>query len=273
MKNVVLLFSAALIISCATADEKTYTASTPAATVIRTFLGIALIDSVDFIRWKLILHDNKYELQTNYGIGKPNTNGFINGGRSILVVGAFTKEKNILLLQNGNKVLKLAQLNDNLLHLLDANNNLLNGTGGWSYTLNNMNPLGTDEINITFNKTAIKDSIVYQGRTPCKIPGLTLSPQCYKIKWYVILYANAAKNEPDGYKIYGTIWRSAGNKAGNWKIITGKNGRTTYQLNDDTGNAFIYLLQLDENILVFTDAAGNLLVGDEDFSYTLNRRW
>ena len=44
-----------------------------------------------------------------------------------------------------------------------------------------------------------------------------------------------------------------------------------YRLNDKNGKAFIYLLKLDEHILVFTDADGKLLVGNEDFSYTLNR--
>jgi len=274
MKNIVFIFSAAVIISCTTASEKTYTGSTPAAAVVRTFLGIALTDSVDFIRWKIMLRNNEYELQANYGIGKPNTNGFINRGKKIALTGTFTKEKNRLLLQNGNTILKLVQLNDNLLHLLDDDNSLLNGTGGFSYTLNNMNPVSTDEINITANKTVLKDSIAYHGRTPCKIPGLTnLSEQCYKIKWYIILYSNAAKNEAGTYKIFSTNWRNAGGKTGSWKIITGKNGRITYALNDDDEKSFIYLLKLDANILVFTDAAGNLLVGDEDFSYTLNRKW
>ena len=42
-------------------------------------------------------------------------------------------------------------------------------------------------------------------------------------------------------------------------------------MNDDKGNGLLYLLKLDEHILVFTDAHEKLLVGNEDFSYTLNR--
>ena len=42
---------------------------------------------------------------------------------------------------------------------------------------------------------------------------------------------------------------------------------------DEKGKPFIHLLKLDEGVLIFTDAAGNLLVGDLDFSYTLNRRF
>jgi hypothetical protein len=41
-------------------------------------------------------------------------------------------------------------------------------------------------------------------------------------------------------------------------------------MNDEQGKGFMYLLKLDDHILVFTDADGKLLVGDEDFSYTMN---
>ncbi len=34
----------------------------------------------------------------------------------------------------------------------------------------------------------------------------------------------------------------------------------------------LYLLKGDDNILFFVDPNGRLLVGNEDFSYTLNRR-
>jgi len=118
----------------------------------------------------------------------------------------------------------------------------------------------------------LKDSIAFAGRTPCDIPGvIDAGRECYKLKWYIVLYANDKKNELGTYKVYGTPYRMAGGKTGNWKIIAGKNGRIIYQLNDDKGNGFLYLLKLDEHILVFTDAHEKLLVGDQDFSYTLNR--
>jgi hypothetical protein len=44
-----------------------------------------------------------------------------------------------------------------------------------------------------------------------------------------------------------------------------------YQLNDDKGDGFLYLYQPGEQIIFFTDVSGKLLVGDLDFSYTLNR--
>jgi hypothetical protein len=82
------------------------------------------------------------------------------------------------------------------------------------------------------------------------------------------------KNEQATYRILGTPYRrDEGGKRGNWKTMTGKDGRIIYQLIDENEAPFIYLLKLDEGVLIFTDSKGNLLVGDHDFSYTLNRRF
>lgn len=273
MKIFSVFLSSLIIVSCANGNERTFIGSTPADPVVRSFLGISLQDSVDFIRWKLVLLDDRYRLQCNYGIGKPNTNGFYNGGKKIELSGRIEKEKNYFGLKNGATTLKVVELNDNLLHLLDADNQLLVGGGGWSYTLTYVNPSPSDQINIVAKPGPLKDSMVFDGRTPCGIPGV-IAPGtlCYKLKWRIVLYANAEKNGPGSYKALGTAWRKENGKTGTWNISTGKNGRIIYQLNDEKGNGILYLLKADENILLFTDANGNLLTGDEDFSYTLNRR-
>jgi hypothetical protein len=272
MKMVNTLLFILLFVSWASGKENIYTGSTPADPVIRLFLGIPLKDSIDFIRWQLILDDKHYTLNCNYGISKPNTNGFINGGKKIELNGTLSKEKNYYQLQNDNKNLKMFELNTNLLHLLDTDNSLLAGNSGWSYTLNNRTPHATDQINIKSQKTVLKDSMTFEGRTPCDVPGIIPEGMlCYKLKWYIVLYAKAEKNEPGTYKVYGTPWRRQGGRTGKWKIITGKDDRIIYQLNDENGNGFLYLLKPDEHILVFTDADGKLLVGNEDFSYTINR--
>ncbi len=261
-----------LLVSCANGKEKIYTASTPAAPVIRSFLEIPVTDSIDFIRWKLTFLDNRYNLHCNYGIGKANTNGFQNGGKSIELSGELRKEQNFYRLQNQHKTLALAELNADLLHLLETDNSLLVGNGGWSYTLNNVSPLLTDQVTMISLPAVLKDSMVFDGRTPCAVPGI-IAPgtQCYKLKWRITFYANAESNQPVSYKISGTPWRKENGKTGAWKIITAKTGKLIYQLNDEKGNALIYLLKFDDHILVFTDAGGKLLVGNEDFSYTLNR--
>jgi hypothetical protein len=186
MKIIIAFLSLFFIASCANGKEITYTGSTPAAPVIRSFLGISMNDSIDFIRWQLVLHDETYTLNCNYGIGKPNTNGFMMEAKKIMLNGTLKKEKNNYIFQNSNKILKAAQLNEDLIHLLDANNNLLVGNGGWSYTLNNIAPVITDEVNITAQPTAWKDSIAFEGRTPCNVPGvIPAGKQCYKLKWYI----------------------------------------------------------------------------------------
>src|SRR5262245_57415910 len=90
----VIFLSVLLMISCAGGKEKKFTGSTPADAVVRSFLGIASSDSIDFIRWNLLLEDDHYHLTCNYGVGKPNTRGFINGGTMVETTGALKKEKN-----------------------------------------------------------------------------------------------------------------------------------------------------------------------------------
>jgi hypothetical protein len=263
-----------LFASCARGREATYIGSTPAAPAVRTFLGIPLRDSVDFIRWKVNLQDDKFTLSCNYGIGKPNTNGFLNGGKWIELNGAFRKEKNYYFLHYSNKKLGFIELNTDLLHLLNSENNLLVGNGGWSYTLNNIIPKVTSQISVAAKQTSLKDSMAFKGRTPCRVSGI-IAPgrECYKLKWYVVFYSNSENNKPRTYKVLGTPWRKEGGRIGTWEIVKGMDGRTIYQLNDENGNAWMDLVKLDENILVFTDKQGKLLVGNEDFSYTLNRKW
>ena len=274
MNIIATIFSFIFFVSGTNAKETNFTASTPAASIVREFLGISLTDSIDFIRWKLSLTDIKYSLECNYGIGKPNTNGFYKGGKKVAFTGIVKRENNNYTLVKGNKSLKLAELNLNLLHILNRDNTLLVGNGGWSYVLNNMTPSATNKFNMTAKQMVLKDSIAFEGRTPCGVPHI-IEPgkECYKLKWYLVLYINK-KNEPATYRILGTPYRREnGGKRGSWKITTGEDGRIVYQLNDENGSPFIYLLKLDDGVLMFTDEKGNLLVGDNDFSYALNRRF
>jgi hypothetical protein len=265
------LFSA-LLLSNALAKDKAYTASTPAGPIVKSFLGISLTDSVDFIRWTMTMTDHDYLLECHYGIGKPNTNGFMEGGRKIKLTGSLKKENNHYQLLNGVKMLKLVEINSNLLHLADAKGKLLVGNGGWSYALNTLTPVPSNQLSLAVRETVFPDSMVYNGRTPCGVPGIADANQtCYKLKWRVILYANSKSNQPTGYKILGTPWRQKGGSTGNW-IVLNKDSKLVYQLMDEKGSPFIHLLKLDENVVIFTDAKGNLLVGNHDFSYTLNKQ-
>jgi hypothetical protein len=273
MKIINIFLAAFLFASCVKGNDKVYTGSTPAGNTVKSFLNIPLSDSVDFIRWKCIILKDRYQLYCNYGIGKPNTNGFMHGGKKIEFNGELRTEKKYYQLINGNRSIKIARLNEDLLHLLNADNSFLAGNGGWSYTLNNTAASGSDEVNFTAEQSPLKDSMTFDGRTPCNVPGVVApGTTCYKLKWRIILYADPQRNEPGTYRILGTVWRKEGGRTGSWKIITGKNGRVVYKLNDENGKGLLYLLKVDENILLFTDADGKLLAGDEDFSYTLNKK-
>ncbi|WP_276502182.1 hypothetical protein [Terrimonas pollutisoli] len=268
----ILAFVLILFSSCVNSKEKSYTGSTPVGAVVRSFFGIPPADSIDFMRWKLLIDKNNYTLICNYGVGKPNTNGFISGGKSVQFTGECRHDNNFYILLKNGKELKLLELNENLLHLADFNNNLLIGNSGWSYVLNSLSPVETSKLNITAQTASLPDSMLYTGRTPCAVPGIIPNgTSCYKLKWKLVFYADAANHKPTTYKVWGTPWRKVDGKTGRWKIRSTKDGQFIYELKDENSKIFLKLLKADENILLFTDENGHPLTGDEDFSYILNR--
>jgi len=250
-----------LLTSCAN-GKAVYIGSTPANNSVKNFLGIPLSDPVDFIRWKLVTHGEQYSLHCDYGIGKPNTNGFIDR-KTIDIKGKVTKDGNYYQLRNNNKTILLAAFNNHVLHFANADKHFMTGTSGWSYTLSSSGA-GLNTV-IKPKPIALKDSMIFEGRTPCKEflnQGLMVSPNCYKLKWSIILYAPNGK--PATYKTRGTAFRNAEPKTGRWYF---KNGMGWI----DGGDHRLYFIMPDDNIILFTDAKWNLLQGDEDFGYTLNR--
>ncbi len=246
-----------LLTSCVD-GKAVYIGSTPANNSVKTFLGIPLSDSVDFIRWKLVTGGDQYALHCDYGIGKPNTNGFIYP-KTIDIKGKLAKEGNFYRLLNSSKTILIAALNAHVLHFANGDESLMTGNGGWSY---NLYSSGADlPININPKQIVLKDSMVFEGRTPCleiaKL-GLRLSENCYKIKWSLVLYAS--KGKPTTYKTRGNV----APRTGTWKI---KKGMIILEAEHP-----VYFIMPVDNILLFTDAKWNLLQGDEDFGYTLNRK-
>jgi hypothetical protein len=275
MKTISVFLLMVLFSSCAKGKETVYIGSTPANQEVRSFLGIPFSDSVDFIRWKITMQDDKYILKCNYGIGKPNTKGFMEGGKWIELNGPLKKEKNYFYLQHGNKTLGIVALNASLLHLVNEDKTMLTGTGGWGYTLSIEKPLLTDQVNLISKQDVLKDSMTFQGRTPCGEFSINRAgPNCIKMKWLLVFYADSRTHEPTTYLLNHSRMNPLEypGKTGTWKIITGKDGRIIYELKPDNETTITYLLKLDDNILAFTDEKGNLLVGNEDFSFTLSRK-
>ena len=75
------------------------------------------------------------------------------------------------------------------------------------------------------------------------------------------------------FALGGLVWRNPP-KTGKWSIVKGTKGdpdAEVYQLDTDDQNGFLSFLKVDDNILFFLDKDRELLVGNEHFSYTLNR--
>jgi len=262
-------FLAFTLISCAAASKETvYQGSTPAHQDVREFLGISLTDSIDFIRWKMVLYTDHYEVDCRYGISRPSTNGFMDETK-VSFSGQLSKQGVYYRLQQGNRTLNAMAINANLLHLLDQHKALLIGNGGYSYALNSVTPVKSDQVNPSFQQTPIRHYAAYQGRTPCQ--GLSSSPTCEKVKWYIILFVDSITGKPSYYLQGGRQYRKESMTRGHWEISQRQDGRIIYKLNPEKGARAIHLLKADDNILFFTDPEGNLLVGNENFSYTLNR--
>jgi len=265
-----------LAFSCfgASAKDPVYQGSTPAHPEVKDFLGIPVADSIDFIRWHVVMYSNRYELDCRYGISRAGTNGFTDEKKAVFS-GPLSKQSSYYRLQHGNKDFYVLEINPNLLHLLDKNKALLVGNGGYSYALNTDTPIKTDQFNFPPGQTQAGNSMAFQGRTPCqelaKIMGLDKTAACNKMKWYVILYTDAITGKPSYYLKGGRAYRKETMARGSWEITRGKDGRTIYKLDPEKKTAAVCLVKAGDNILFFTDPDGNLLVGNEDFSYTLNR--
>jgi hypothetical protein len=255
--------------------EAIYVGSTPVESTVRKFFGISLTDSIDFMRWNLTILNDTYKASVEYGLAKNGTPGFTNG-KHIVLSGKLKKEDNYYYLVNRNKTLSIESINSNLLHLLDENKNMLIGNGGYSYGLSNTHAVKSNKIDIPIRKYDLNEFQVYEGRTPCQEisddAGMNKGPECYKMKWYMILYTDPATHQPSYYLKGGRGYRKETMDRGKWKATHGKDGRTIYTLSPEKEPWSFNLVQIDDNILVFTDKEGNLLVGNEEFSYTLNRR-
>ena len=87
------------------------------------------------------------------------------------------------------------------------------------------------------------------------------------------MYSDSTSLLPNKYALDRTLSRSH-TIQGKWKIIKGFGSNPNaviYQLDPDKPNASISFLVGDENVLFFLDKKHQLLVGDSNFSYTLNR--
>ena len=117
----------------------------------------------------------------------------------------------------------------------------------------------------------------FVGRSPCREIaseiGASVPDQCHKLKWDITLYQDAVTGAPTTYRIDATLYRQSP-RLGRWKIVKGTQhhpNTTIYELEAASGHGAIRLFKADDNILFFVGQNGRLMVGNADFSYTLNR--
>ncbi|PVD49853.1 hypothetical protein DC498_23120 [Terrimonas sp.] len=275
MKAFFCLLFLMIICSQAGAKLQTYVGSTPPHAVVREFFRISLVDSIDFIRWKLEINSPRFKLVAKYGISKPGTPGFINE-QSVAFEGQLNQSGYYYHLEHEGKVLSILEVNQNVLHLLDRNSNMLIGNGGYSFALNNINPIDTGAFNLKAKQSVTPNPQVFEGRTPCRDLaiqlGLEKNEDCNKMKWYILLYMDTLTGNPSYFMMGGIGYRKETMAKGSWQIITEQSGRILYRISFDGWARPLDLLKGDDNILFFIDTRGHLLSGDEDFSYTLNRK-
>lgn len=282
-----------------------FVATSPCDSVSKAALKIPATANCEMMKWQLTLFEDAktltpttFELNCVYGLAEQGTLGLSKGGTKVgwkgrwkIVPGAPAPVYE-LELGVAKGTVSFLQVDHNLLHLLDQNKSLAMGNAGWSYTLNRTGDLGrniqqaagTSQLQLVSPTTYVSqittDSSMlgrFVGRSPCQDVARQLNkavtPDCIKVKWDLALYQDPNTLAPTSYKLRGTFFRERV-REGKWTIVRGTKtspNAVVYQLDPDKPQGSLFLLKADSNILFFLDRERNLLVGNANFSYTLNR--
>lgn len=280
-----------------------FTGTSPCEGAIRQLLDISNETSADIIQWTLTLNrdpatlaPSNYDLRYDYGPAASGRPGMGSGAQTVTLTGAWTIDagadaKPGAEVYELSGALSLARINADILHILNPDSSLMIGNGGWSYTLNRQAQaeatvdlaliLSAPDMSYPVPAPLAKGPDVYgifEGRTPCHgIAGelaLEVHAGCSKAKWRLTLYQDPETKEPAAYRIEGTLFR-AGAREGTWSLVHGtpdSPDAVIYRLEAATDDAALLLLQGDENVLFLLGQSQTLLVGNRDYSYTVNRR-
>ncbi|MDR6845540.1 hypothetical protein [Flavobacterium granuli] len=291
-RNTLLLFCICLYAFCSATNTKpeiVLIGSTPGDELVKTMLAIPSEAKIDFIRWNLILNENNsFILDINYGESQPNALGFKGDEKKTTIKGTFSVSessnyKEVYHLKSADLSIKIliAKLNENIFHLLTSQHQMMVGNGGWSYTLNRKEPIPNEEISITSTITDYKSlQLVYDGRTPCQEignehPEMKVTPSCFKIKWRLILNRDAVTYKPTTCSIRNIVNNQPRDISGKWEIIKGTKTNPNaiiYKIIVSNLAEPILLFAVDDNVLFFIDKDKKPMVGNKDFSFTLNKK-
>lgn len=294
IRTAVLLTTLFFSVSC---DQKadisriTLVGSTPGDELIKAMLDIPAHTKIDFMNWDLLLDSkNSFVLNLVYGESQPNTLGFIMGGEKRTIKGTFAVSKDsenkcfqeIYQLESVSlpEKISLVKLTENLFHLLTPQNQLMVGTAGWSYSLNRKEKALSNKILISSECNDQSPQVVYEGRTPCKEiaaehPEMKATQYCFKLKWQLILYRDSLTLQPTTCFIRNIVNNGPRNTIGKWQIVKGTDDNPDieiYKIEVENLAEPHFLLAGDDNVLFFLDKNMNPIIGNENFSFTLNRK-
>jgi hypothetical protein len=118
---------------------------------------------------------------------------------------------------------------------------------------------------------------VYEGRCPCKDIArqmkISVSDDCIKLKWRLTLFQVQATGSAHSFRLEGTPFRDAP-KEGKLSLTSGPPAypdAIVYRLDLGKPLGSLTLMKADDNLLFFIDEEKKFYVGNENFSYTLNR--
>lgn len=153
--------------------------------------------------------------------------------------------------------------------------------------------------NIPDRSNSFKESsVVFAGTTPCGNvirPLHKINPEpdceleeckCIMVEWELVLYTDSNTKQPTRYKLKCTnrhivketnMYSEPGIKSeteGSWAIVRGTKTNPNaifYQLNPAQPRISLRFLKLSDSLLHIVDHNEKLMIGNEFFSYTLNR--
>lgn len=281
------------VTNVASPEVNVFSGTTPCAEFVRPKLQIPTGENCDRIKWRLSVYDSgKYELTREWGFHVDNRTYLLKGTSNF--AGAWkigkgrTGDPNGVVIQidpDRPNSIGFALIDQNILHLLEPNRNLAVGDSGASYTLSGNQrssalPKGSSGLSVDTDATAEAN---FSGRSPCREIAKEMNhaagPDCLKLKWSIDLSRDPQTLAPTTYRLRGTLYRHEARgteriREGKWKVIKGTKwdpNAIVYRLDAFETDGPIFLLKADRNILFFLANDRGLLVGNEDFSYTLNR--
>ncbi|MBI1881808.1 MAG: copper resistance protein NlpE N-terminal domain-containing protein [Chloroflexi bacterium] len=256
--------------------------------------------------WKFVLYQDPatgtpttYTLKSAYGVPQQGTPGLAGGGTAIGLEGSWAIVKGTKLdpdavvyqlnSDNPPTTVSFLRMSEDILHILASDQTLMVGNASWSYTLNrtdNRIPSQATEPPGSATEASTWPAIpprppgasilgIFEGRLPCheivfEFTKIAPYPGCTKMKSRLTLYRDQKTGAPSTYLYMGTSTI----REGTWTIVRGTESdpdEVMYQLHLDNSQQPVSFLKADENHLFLLDRAGNLLVGDALFSYTLSR--